>query len=442
MPNDAHARNSGDSHEIERTWLSCCFLDPECIDKGLARGLTERHYTEPRWGNIWSLMLQQRMANGPTDCPAVGAAAVAAGCLDRIGGWPGLVEASGANISTTSSASSLLTLLLDGHARREAWKLLATGAKDLDSGAATLADVVALGERISAVAAGNPVVEAVPVKAMAEEAIAWARDAAAGKKDERPVVATGLPNFDRVAGAIHSHEYVVVAARSSHGKSSLALQIAGHNLARGKKVAIFTLETSASSVVRQMAAQRAGANLRDFERELPERQNSYIKALEYLAGTKSLLVYDTDLSITQIQSRCRALSRSFRPDLVIIDYLGLITGFDGSNYERASAQSKAMIPLRKMLGCTLIVAAQLNQQAERDGREPNRTDFRDSGAILEDAHRVIAVHRDKDQPLDNTFFTGCLLQLKNRDGGLAKVGVNFNARCTRFSELSTANEPA
>jgi replicative DNA helicase len=428
-----------DCQQAEQQYLACCYLDADAIDKGLERGLTDAVFTDPKCANQWALLVGLRCTNQPTDLPAVAAAAAQAGTLDRLGGYAGLVEASRPPDSGTSArAGSLLSLLLDGHARREAWKLLTFTAKGLGDGTTTLADAGAVGEKLANICAGKHE-ENQPVSVIANDSLVRARATIAGQKDERPSLTTGIPSFDAAAGPMHYHEYVVVAARSSHGKSSLVLQIAGHNLAAKKRVAIFTLETSATSVVEQIAAQRSGVNLRDLATDLPDHQRKYLSALEHLSKTKDLLVFDRDLSINAIMARCRALSRGFKPDLVVIDYLGLITGFDGSNHERAASASKAMIPLKKMLGCPLMVAAQLNQGPERDGREPSRTDFRDSGTILEDAHRVIAVHREPGQPLDNTFFAGSLLQLKNRDGPLAKVGIKFNARCTRFSENGPAH---
>jgi replicative DNA helicase len=216
-------------------------------------------------------------------------------------------------------------------------------------------------------------------------------------------------------------------------------QVAGHNLKRGLKVAYFTLETSAKSLVLQIAAQRAGVNLRNLRDEFPPQQNKFQQELAYLR-TQPLLVFDRDLTLDKIEARCRLLATSFKPNLVIIDYLGLIKVKADGAYERMSALSKAMIPLKKSLGCALMVAAQLNRGNEREDRPPNRTDFRDTGSIEEDAHRVLAIHRpSKDdsgelQGLDRSYFQSELYQLKLRDGPLAQSRCKFEAKYTRFVE--------
>jgi replicative DNA helicase len=101
-----------------------------------------------------------------------------------------------------------------------------------------------------------------------------------------------------------------------------------------------------------------------------------------------------------------------------------------------SLVSKAMIPLRKVLGCALVVGAQLSRSSESERREPTRTDFRDAGGIEEDAHRCLALWRKPGQALDMEYFDTDLLQLKLRDGPLAHVPLRFHGRTTRFMEAA------
>jgi replicative DNA helicase len=216
-------------------------------------------------------------------------------------------------------------------------------------------------------------------------------------------------------------------------------QIAGHNLHRGLRVAYFTLETSAAAIVKQIAGQRARVNLRALGQEMNEKQKEYFSQLEILKK-HHLRVFDRDLNLNQIEARCRLLANSWKPQLVILDYLGLIRGTEGTAYEKMGSLSKAMIPLRKSVGCALIVAAQLNRGNEREDRAPSRTDFRDAGSIEEDAHRIIALHRpSKDaggnpQELGQNLYDYELLQLKLRDGPLASSRVKYCAPHTRFYE--------
>jgi len=417
----------------EQRFLSACYQDPAHIDTGVGSGLTVDHFTDSEAAAQWRILTALRAAGEATDTGAVYAHAVAAGLLDQCGGLGGITAASSQDGTAGVNGPAALSVLLAGYSRREAWKLCERGRSMAADAATSLADVGALGEALVGVCAGK-VAHHRPVADIAAEAHADASAVLAGNVEVGPVIVTGLPKFDRFATPMRSHEYVVVAGRSSHGKSSLMLQIAGHNLGLGMKVVIFSLETSDKSVVKQLAGQRAGIDLRNIQDATREQQDKYMKGLEYLGKSKKLLVFDRELTVDAIAARCRLLAASFQPNLVIVDYLGLIGGTTGSAYERTSALSKAMIPIQKSLGCVLMLGVQLNQSAEKEEREPTRTDFRDSGQILEDAHRCIAVWRKPGFALDQQWFDYDLLQIKLRDGNLCKVGCRFHGPSTRFLE--------
>lgn len=419
--------------EDERLFLACAYDSPENIDKAVAAGLTRQHFTDYAASAQWQLLVDLRTRNAPSDPASVYSAAVAGGSLDQCGGLAGITACSTVENIALLNGPALLSVLLNRYARREAWRLATRAREMVEGDGCDLSEVSDLAANMVEVCAGK-VVSHRSVADIAKEAELDAQADITGTADRGVIVTTGLTRFDQISTGMRSHEYVVVAGRSSHGKSSLMLQIAGHNLARDLRVAIFSLETSDKSVVKQLAAQRAQIDLRNIAGALKEWQDRYLKGLAYLRDTKNLLVYDRELSIDAIGSRCRMLAQSFKPHLVVLDYMGLIAGSDGTAYERVSKISKAMIPLQKTLGCTLMVGCQLNQGAEKEDREPTRTDFRDSGQILEDCHRAIAVWRKPGQMLDQIVYDYDILQLKLRDGPLAKIGCKFNAPFTRFYE--------
>lgn len=272
-----------------------------------------------------------------------------------------------------------------------------------------------------------------------DDALAWVAAQFSNEDPNEKTAITGLPHFDSLISPIQKHEYVVVGARTSIGKSSFMAQMAGANLRRGLRIAYFTLETSARAVLLQMAAQKAKVNLRTLRGGFPEEREKLEDCLTAIRQ-RPLLIFEKDLSIEAIEARCRLLAVSFKPDVVFIDYLGLMRAQGKSEYERMTKLSKSMIPLRKSLGCALVVAAQLNRGNEREERAPKRTDFRDAGSIEEDAHRIIALHRPKndengiEQDLERTHFLTELFQLKLRDGPLAQSRCSFNSKFTLFTE--------
>ena len=414
-----------EAHLDERRFLACCYLDAAWIDHGIKEGLTAQHFTHHHYRAQWETLVFLRTENRDTDVAGLYAHCKLEGRLSEVGGLQCITEASQAE-GTSLEARHFCKVLLDSHAKREIYKLMRKGTQLLKEQSLDMAGLREIAEQVidkttQTAQTNRPVVDIV------EEALADAKRQIEGKVDDTRHIYTGIPTFDHWAGAIQPHEYVVVGARTSFGKSSLLAQICGHNLRRGLKMAYFTLETSDTSIIQQLASQAARVNIRRLEREPMDRQRDYLSALEELKQNKRLLVFDRDLTLEQIGVRCRMLATSFKPDAVFLDYIGLIGVDAGSAYERMSRVSKAMIPLRKALGCALLVAAQINRGPEKDERQPTRSDFRDSGNLEEDAHRIIAIHRIPNQPLDATIFDCELLQLKNRDGGLTGKKCKFHS---------------
>ena len=414
----------------EQVFIGSCLLEPTLIDTAVAQGLKADAFTSNDRKAIWLQLLENRTNSRLTDmqsiflemgnaCPAEELLACEASAPTQTHGKKALkATLEAAIISDLRPAlRDALSMIDDKESYtkiKEAVEGLPNHLKPEERAEVSLPETV-------------------------DEAMSWIAGQISGNTAHEKVVVTGLPRFDDSAGAIGMHEYVIVGARTSTGKSSFMTQLAAHNLYRGLRVAYFTLETSAKAVLLQMGAQRAGVNLRRLSMEFTNKQDALKKEVEKLRNMP-LLVYERDLSLEQIEARCRLLASTWKPDLVIIDYLGLIRVNADGAYERMTKLSKSMIPLKKALGCTLIVAAQLNRGNEREDRPPSRTDFRDTGSIEEDAHRVLALHRpSKDdsgqlQGYDRSEYVQELYQLKNRDGSLAQTRLTFFAPHTKFAE--------
>jgi replicative DNA helicase len=413
----------------ESILLGCMLIDPACVDRALHGGLKQDAFTDPLLGLTYKAMLELRTSGQEVSLGSL---------VVKMGDACPLMLLMEAERGTTAPFDGAMKAVLWDAKKRElkpAISGLLNELERLDGCEAVEARINAL-KAISGDLAGSG---EKTVKDIAEEALQDARLAFAGSKPTGKVVETGLLDFDIKITPIQSHEYVVVGARTSTGKSSFMAQLAGHNLSKGLKIAYFTLETSAKSLIAQMAAQRARVNLRALAVEIRESQQRYEAKLQALAKTKDLLIFDADLTMDKIEARCRLLASTFKPDVVFIDYLGLIqVGKVFDSYERMSFASKRMIPLRKSLGCALVVAAQLNRGPEKDDRQPVRTDFRDAGGIEEDAHRIIAIHRPGKnfngipQCLDQDTYDYELLQLKLRDGPLGYAKCRFYAPHTLF----------
>ena len=416
--------------QTEQIFIGACLADATLIDDAISGGLSNAAFTDQVHLSLWKSLVALRSKGQLTDTSSVYMA------MGKDCPATELFEAEKCCSNSITGKKALKKLIWEGQlailkpALQDAIACVSKGGKP-EEVAKAIEGLQGLLKPTES--------EAPSLEQLITEVKLWAEQEIAGTRDNKDVITTGLPSFDNLAQPIEAHEYVVVGARTSIGKSSFMAQIASHNLNRGLRVAYFTLETSASAVVKQIAGQRSRVNLRNLNREFADKHVDYFKELKRLS-TQQLRVFDKDMSITQIENRCRLLAASWKPQLVILDYLGLIRGTDGSAYERMGQLSKSMIPLRKTVGCALIVAAQLNRGNEREDRAPSRTDFRDAGSIEEDAHRIIALHRPSKshsgspQELGQSTYDYELLQLKLRDGPLAFSRIKYFANHTWFYE--------
>ncbi len=415
----------------EQIFLACCISDASFADKALQRGLKRDSFDSPENGLLWHAILALRAKGDVVDTNTI-SMELGVNCP-----MAELLACDPVDVVTSAVGDKALQQLIEAAASRS------IGPK-LQRALALLGDEKPIEDVKDAVqqardACDIDAPEEHNTGTIVDECVQWLDEELSNTHDKRTMVTTGIQTLDAVITPIQSHEFVVVGARTSHGKSSFMVQMAGHNLGRGLTVAYFTMETSARAVVLQMCAQRADVNLRKIKEEFPDKVEAY---REQIKKTKDvdLHVFENDLSLGQVEARCRILAASIKPDVVFIDYLGLMRISGESQYQKMTALSKAMIPLKKACGCALIVAAQLNRGNEQENRAPKRTDFRDSGSIEEDAHRILALHRpEKDrngiaQTLDNKTFDMEVLQLKMRDGPLAQAAVFFHAPTTKFSQ--------
>lgn len=416
----------------EQTLIGAALLNSSVVDLALSAGVGTGHFTSATRQSIWQTIVKLSLTDSPAD---------ESGVILAMGVGPHCEEifACSQLSPTTAHAKKSIENVCWEYQKNRLKPALNDVVARIDDGAdkQDIQQAMASLPEISDTLQQNHR----PIAEIVREAKEWAQNEIDDKPDNRRLITTGLPSFDKFCMPMQPHEYVLLGARTSTGKSSFLSQIAGHNLNRGMKVAYFTLETADVPVAKQIAGQRAKVNLRKFRGELRDRQDRFMKELDTLSK-QPLMVFDKDLSPEQITSRCRMLASSFQPDLTIIDYIGIMNSGEKAAYERMTQLSKMMIPLKKMLPGVLLVAAQLSRGSEREDREPNRTDFRDSGSLEEDAHRIMALHRPSkdfggvEQGFGRTVYDYKILQLKLRDGPTEAVKCKFNAPHTTFFEES------
>jgi len=264
----------------------------------------------------------------------------------------------------------------------------------------------------------------------------------------------GFRDLNKLTFGLRPSEMVVVAARPGVGKTSLALNVAERLvLDENIPVAIFSLEMTAQQLALRMACSRARINMsRLIQGGVSEKEIQDFSRAAGVIGNSSLFVFDTaQASIGQVRASARRLKNRENIQLVIIDYLQLMTGGAmgrNDNREREVAMiSSGIKALAKELEIPVLVLCQLNRQMEMGtGRKPRLSDLRESGAIEQDADIVCLMANQKayDDDDGESYHDNMrepqkaipvdLVIAKNRNGPVGDIRLTFFPEHTRFED--------
>ena len=262
-------------------------------------------------------------------------------------------------------------------------------------------------------------------------------------------IETGFTDFDRMTTGLHGGEMIVVAARPSMGKTSLAMNIVEHvALKGGLPVGVFSLEMSADALVMRMICSLARINLRDMrEGLLQTREFPRIVDASGKLTNSALHIDDTGgLSILQLKARARRMWQQHGIKLFVIDYMQLLHSTSrrgGENRQQEIAEiSSGIKALAKNLSVPIIVLSQLNRELEKDkNRKPRLSDLRESGAIEQDADLVGLLYKPGGADADGDEAESeaeqiNLLIAKQRNGPTGDVRLTFLKGFTRFENAA------
>jgi replicative DNA helicase len=267
---------------------------------------------------------------------------------------------------------------------------------------------------------------------------------------------TGFTDLDRMTTGLHGGEMIVIAARPSMGKTSLAMNVAEFvAVDQQLPVGVFSLEMTAEALVLRMLCSRARVNLRSIregflaERDFPKLTNAAGKL-----ASAPLFIDDTPgLSILQLRARARRMSQQFGIKLFVIDYLQLLHSTaaraDQNRQQEIADISGGVKALAKELNVPVIVLSQLNREVERDkNRKPRLSDLRESGAIEQDADLVGLLYKadtsnpkkpasdDDDEAKEVDAGPVNLYIAKQRNGPTGDVHLTFFRSITRFENAA------
>jgi replicative DNA helicase len=265
---------------------------------------------------------------------------------------------------------------------------------------------------------------------------------------------TGFVDLDRMTNGLHGGEMVVVAARPSMGKTSLAMNIVEHVAVVEKQpVGVFSLEMTAESLVLRMLCAHSRVNLRKIrDGFMSERDFPKLIAATGKLSSAPLFIDDTPgLSILQLRAKARRMWQQYGVKLIVVDYLQLLhsTARRAENRQQEIADiSNGIKALAKELDVPVIVLSQLNRELEKDkNRKPRLSDLRESGAIEQDADVVGLLYKpsvsEDDEVAESEEQDAVpvnLLIAKQRNGPTGDVPLTFLKSYTRFESAAKVSD--
>ena len=275
-------------------------------------------------------------------------------------------------------------------------------------------------------------------------------------KEESDGLFTGYKDLDNLTNGLKSAEMIIIAARPSVGKTSLAMNIVenisfSHKYINNpKNILVFSLEMSASSLAMRLICGKAKVNMNDLRKGFVAK--NYAEKLNEISQQfqqAPIWVDDTSgLSINQIRAKARRVKSRNGLSLIVVDYLQLISGdrYSSSRENEISVISRGLKSMAKELEVPVIVLSQLNRDSEKEKRDPRLSDLRESGSIEQDADIVMLLGkqrkgediRESDIPQGSEEIQGDdfepikLILAKQRNGPTGYVNLAFVRKYTRF----------
>jgi len=269
------------------------------------------------------------------------------------------------------------------------------------------------------------------------------------RSDELSGVPTGLVDLDNLLGGLQKSDLLIIAGRPASGKTGFLLTVAKNAALKHKKhVAIFSLEMSNEQLVQRMIAQETGINATDLRKgNINEDQwDIFTKTIEVLGDTRIFLDDTPALTPMQMRTKCRRLHLEQHIDLVLVDYIQLMTGETRSNnrVQEVSYISRSLKTLARELNVPVLAAAQLSRAVEqREDKKPMLSDLRESGSLEQDADVVMFIHREDQNPTGNLNTEKVALMVaKHRNGPTKDIGMVFIKDLVQFYNAATRGQEA
>ena len=441
------------SDEAEKGVLSCLLQSPSELLNDAQISLPHESFYHPANRQLYEVLLEFNKKVLPVDLVSLSTYLLDKGLMDKIGG-PSVLPELLSFVPTPAHYPHYKGILSDKHLLR---RIISACTEGIQSAYEYQEDVPGLLDRV------EQRVLAVREDTQSKDAIKTLKTHITEAIDSieasllTPGVLRGLPTgykkLDNISNGLQGGEMFIIAARPSMGKTSFVMNIVEHiAVEKQTPVAFFSLEMSASVLVRRLISGRAQVSMGRMNNGLlnREEQRKVMTACGQLQNAHIFIDETPGLDILDLRAKARRLKKQHGIQLIAIDYLQLMTSSSKRGKENRQIEiaeiSAGLKGVAKELDIPIVVLAQLNRQVEnRKGGRPMLSDLRESGSIEQDADMVGLLSRtdyagskqeaDEEKPDDESKKgEAVLIMAKNRNGPTDDVPLRFIAEHMRFVE--------
>jgi len=432
--------------EAERAVLGAVLLDPASLLLVLEKLKGDEFYVESH-RIILGACMQLHARGEAADLLTVTNFLREQGTLERIGGasyLSSLVDA----LPDVANVSHYAGIVYDKHIKRQ---LIATAQRilttcTLDQGLAS--EAVELAQRdVYRIAEDTLAGGLVHISGLAKTEIDHL-ERTRGTQATLTGIDTGYVRLNELTSGLQRKDLVLLAARPSMGKTSLALNICAHAATRnGLRVAVFSLEMAAEQLVRRLLASEARVDQRRLATGYLSKSDwpKLTMAAQSLQDVHLWIDDTPGITPLELSAKSRRLKQEQGLDLVMVDYLQLMSGGErfNSRHEEVSAISRALKGVAKELDVPMLVLSQLSRQPERRGGDhrPQLSDLRESGSLEQDADVVMFIVRPSVYEVEvEDPRKAELIIAKQRNGPVGQIDLVFQHEFTRFENADFTHD--
>lgn len=257
---------------------------------------------------------------------------------------------------------------------------------------------------------------------------------------------TGFKDLDQLLGGLQRSDLLIFAGRPGMGKTSFLMSVALNAARLGARIGIFSMEMGTEQIVQRIISMETGINMQKLRlgQLSPQEWSRFVHATGVL-GNYRIFIDDTPaITPMQMRTKCRRLAREYGVDLIIVDYLQLMSSggmYENNRVQEVSYISRGLKELARELNVPVFSAAQLSRAVEqRQDKRPQLSDLRESGSLEQDSDIVIFLYRDEIYNEATEFPNQAeIIVSKHRNGPTGTIFLYFEKTITRFIDARSHN---